>query len=194
MFPFARESINSARCERRDPARVRLHGTAVSVRARCVVRARCSVPDVSCCVAVRTAASGHSPRRGDTAWLHRSAARLDPRGSGGGAGSVLAAAERCLACTDSGDHAVCTNPGNRGRCTAAVVAFAQTTPRYLDAAEANYGGKCAQFARPRPGLAEGPGPGPGPPPPTPRRLGRGTGPSKGPVRAGGRRSKRPQGR
>ena len=83
------------------PAGVRLHGTAVVVCARCVVRARCSVPDVWYCVAVRTAALGHSPHRGDTAWLHRSAARLDPRGSRGGVGSVLAAAERRLACTDS---------------------------------------------------------------------------------------------
>ena len=113
------------------PAGVRLHGTAVGVRARCVVRARCSVPDVWYCVAVRTAALGPSPHRGDTAWLHRSAARLDPRGSRGGVGSVLAAAERRLACTDSGYHAVGTSPANRGRCTAAVVAFAQTTPRYL---------------------------------------------------------------
>ena len=113
------------------PAGVSLHGTAEVVRARRVVRARCSVPDVWYCVAVRTAALGPSPHRGDTAWLHRSAARLDPRGSRGGVGSVLAAAERRLACTDSGYHAVGTSPANRGRCTAAVVAFAQTTPRYL---------------------------------------------------------------
>jgi hypothetical protein len=41
------------------------------VRARRVVRARCSVPDVWYCVAVRTAALGPSPHRGDTAWLQQ---------------------------------------------------------------------------------------------------------------------------